>query len=89
MLIDMNRFVTIIGVARACERHPPRPAPPRIQNPSDRHLRCPACGQQMNSHLYSGPGNVVIDSCERCLVNWLEANELRRIASAPDSPRSA
>jgi Zn-finger nucleic acid-binding protein len=40
----------------------------------------------MISHLYGGPGNVVIDSCERCLVNWLDAGELQRIAAAPDSP---
>jgi Zn-finger nucleic acid-binding protein len=26
----------------------------------------------------------VIDSCEHCLVNWLDGGELRRIAVAPD-----
>jgi Zn-finger nucleic acid-binding protein len=31
-----------------------------------------------------GPGNVVIDTCERCRVNWLDSGELRRIAVAPD-----
>ena len=35
--------------------------------------------------FYGGPGNVVIDTCERCLVNWLDPGELRRIAIAPDS----
>jgi Zn-finger nucleic acid-binding protein len=85
MLIEMNRFVTVIGLARARERRPPGAARPRSQNPGDRHISCPECGQQMNSHLYGGPGNVVIDSCGRCLVNWLDASELGRIASAPDS----
>ena len=39
----------------------------------------------MLGHIYAGPGNVVLDSCERCQVNWLDAGELRRIAVAPDS----
>jgi Zn-finger nucleic acid-binding protein len=41
----------------------------------------------MIDHPYGGPGNVVIDTCERCGVNWLDPGELRRIAMAPDSPR--
>jgi Zn-finger nucleic acid-binding protein len=39
----------------------------------------------MLGHIYAGPGNAVIDSCERCQVNWLDPGELRRIAVAPDS----
>ena len=33
-------------------------------------------------------GNVVIDTCEPCGVNWLDPGELRRIAVAPYSPYS-
>jgi Zn-finger nucleic acid-binding protein len=39
----------------------------------------------MIAHLYAGPGNVVIDSCEQCQVNWLDGGELRRIALSPDT----
>jgi Zn-finger nucleic acid-binding protein len=88
MLIDMNRFVTLIEILRFCETRSFRSAPPRRQNPGDRLLACPACGQPMVGHLYGGPGNVVIDTCERCLVNWLDPGELRRIAVAPDGPHS-
>jgi Zn-finger nucleic acid-binding protein len=88
MLIDMNRFATVIEAARAHEEGP-RTVLPRRQNPGDRVLDCPQCRQPMLSHLYGGPGNVAIDSCERCLVNWLDAGELRRIAVAPDSQTSA
>jgi Zn-finger nucleic acid-binding protein len=38
----------------------------------------------MEAHSYAGPGNVVIDSCEPCSLNWLDHGELARIAQAPD-----
>jgi len=42
----------------------------------------------MLAHVYGGPGNIVIDTCERCQLNWLDPGELRRIALAPDgAPR--
>ena len=85
MLIDMNRFADIIDVVRANEERAFRIALPRRQNPTDRPIDCPTCGHPMLGHLYGGPGNVVIDSCERCQVNWLDPGELRRIAMAPDS----
>jgi Zn-finger nucleic acid-binding protein len=42
----------------------------------------------MAAHIYGGPGNVVIDSCENCQVNWLDHGELRRMALAPDTVRT-
>jgi Zn-finger nucleic acid-binding protein len=87
MLIEMNRFATVIDAVRMEERSV-RIALPRRQNPGDRLLKCPACGQPMLCHIYGGPGNVVIDSCERCQLNWLDSGELRRIAMAPDSTSS-
>jgi Zn-finger nucleic acid-binding protein len=89
MLIDMNRFATVIDAVRAREERPFRIALPRRQNPGDRLLNCPKCRQPMLCHIYGGPGNVVIDSCERCQLNWLDPGELRRIAMAPDSTSSA
>ena len=88
MRIEMNRFATVIDVMRASEKRGARIALPRRQHPGDRLLSCPRCGQPMVSHLYEGGGNVVIDTCERCQVNWLDPGELRRIASAPYSPYS-
>ena len=37
----------------------------------------------MSSHVYGGPGNVVVDACEFCHVVWLDPGELLRIALAP------
>jgi len=85
MLIDMNRFADVINAVRANEERAFRIALPRRHNRTDRFINCPACGHQMLGHLYGGPGNVFIDSCERCQVNWLDPGELRRIAIAPDS----
>jgi hypothetical protein len=78
----MQDFVTLSDAVRARE---PRTgvALPRRQRPGDRVLSCPICGQPMLSHLYAGPGNLVLDTCEQCLVNWLDPGELRRIARAP------
>jgi len=87
MLIEMNRFVTIIDAVRLHEARALQTALPRRREPGDRTLACPRCGRPMIDHGYDGPGNVVIDTCERCQVNWLDPGELRRIAMAPDGYR--
>jgi Zn-finger nucleic acid-binding protein len=81
MLIEMQHFVSIIDAARAHEE-PSRGIPPRRQSPGDRTITCPVCRHGMLSHFYGGPGNLVIDTCESCDVNWLDSGELRRIARA-------
>jgi Zn-finger nucleic acid-binding protein len=87
MLIQMCSFAAVIDAARLHEPRFIRTLPPRRQSPGERTLQCPTCGQAMIDQLYGGPGNVVIDTCERCGVNWLDPGELRRIATAPDSGR--
>jgi Zn-finger nucleic acid-binding protein len=82
MLIAIDVFVLVIEAARSREERS-GVSLPRRQNPGDRTLACPGCGQAMLSHFYGGPGNLVIDTCERCCVNWLDPGELRRIARAP------
>ncbi len=66
-----------------------RESPEIVQSTADladlkRTILCPRCGQPMDSHPYAGPGNIVIDNCPGCELNWLDHGELRRIASAPD-----
>jgi Zn-finger nucleic acid-binding protein len=82
VLVEMKHFVALTDSVRARE---PRTgvALPRRQRPGDHVLACPLCAQPMLSHLYGGPGNLVIDTCESCAVNWLDHGELRRIARAP------
>ena len=88
MLIDMNLFALVIEAAREAEGRVSDAVLSRRQNPRERTLDCPACRKPMLSHVYAGPGNLVIDTCEECLVNWLDAGELRRIARAPSGPRT-
>ena len=39
----------------------------------------------MDTHFYGGPaGNVVIDDCAACELNWLDKVELTRIVRAPE-----
>ena len=82
MLIAMDLFVPVIEAARLREDRS-GVSLPRRQKPDERVLTCPGCAKPMLSHFYAGPGNLVIDTCERCHVNWLDPGELRRIARAP------
>lgn len=82
MLIPMNTFVVLIEELKAGS---PGPAPPRAPDARelDRHIDCPRCHQRMDTHYYAGPGNIVLDDCSRCLLNWLDHGELMRIVQAP------
>ena len=81
VLVEMKSFAALSDAVRARAR---TGAPlPRRQQPGDRVLTCPLCRQAMLGHLFGGPGNIVLDTCERCAVNWLDPGELRRIAQAP------
>jgi Zn-finger nucleic acid-binding protein len=84
MLISMGVFPVVIEdlkSQRASTAYNARPFDPRDL---DRRLSCPKCGRQMDTHLYGGGGNVVIDDCENCGLNWLDYGELERIVRAPD-----
>jgi len=88
MLIPMQEFQVLIDDLQALQRDT------IIQTAADgrdvrRKIDCPHCHQPMDAHFYAGPGNVVIDSCDRCELNWLDHGELTRIAHAPDSHNPA
>jgi Zn-finger nucleic acid-binding protein len=38
----------------------------------------------MATHFYEDPGNIIIDDCSRCSLNWLDYGDLMRIIRAPD-----
>jgi Zn-finger nucleic acid-binding protein len=86
VLAGMASFVAVVEAVRLLDGPPVDALPPRRQRPGDRVLLCPRCHDPMLSHQYGGAGNVVIDSCESCQVNWLDGGELRRIALAPRTP---
>jgi Zn-finger nucleic acid-binding protein len=47
-----------------------------------RELHCPSCTSRLETHPYYGPGNVVIDSCVRCRLVWVDTGELAAIERA-------
>lgn len=84
MLINMNELLVIEQDLRArreatlMEAHHPDP------RDLDRRIACPKCGGRMDAHPYQGPGNVIIDSCENCQLDWLDYGELNWMVRAPD-----
>lgn len=88
MLVAMEEFETLIAASRAL---PGGPIPVQAADPDElRHrIACPQCRRSMEAHFYGGPGNVVIDTCENCSLNWLDHGELARIAHAPVSDFAA
>jgi Zn-finger nucleic acid-binding protein len=81
LLVAMGIFVEVAEALRAREDRA-RVILPRQQTPGARELLCPRCGGTMLNHAYGGPGNLVIDTCESCRLNWLDPGELRRLARA-------
>jgi Zn-finger nucleic acid-binding protein len=88
MFISMGKFLALVGELRSREGGE---VSPTVPNPDelDRKISCPSCHQRMDTHLYGGPGNVVMDSCDRCEMNWFDHGELMRIASAPEGTHEA
>jgi len=83
MLIRMGVFLALIQELRngpdgAVIAHAPDP------RDLERKINCPECHQHMDTHIYGGPGNIIIDDCSRCCLNWLDHGELMRIAHAPE-----
>ena len=84
MLIGMDVFMAVIEDMRSRRDATGDAAKQPDWKDLDRKLNCPKCGRQMDTHPYYGPGNVIIDDCENCSVNWLDYGELQKIVRAPD-----
>lgn len=54
----------------------------------NRLIRCPSCLNDMSTHVYGGPGNIVIDTCVDCNLIWLDHRELRRVLDTPGRDRA-
>ncbi len=84
MLVAMGALEELIAELRAAGQA--SDAKPAAYDPEElrRVLQCPHCHRRMEAHLYAGPGNVVIDSCEDCSMIWIDRGEAKRIASTGD-----
>lgn len=84
MLISMNVFSEIVADLRSRRETTADPAHPPDWKDLDRRIQCPRCRVTMDTHPYCGPGNIIIDTCEPCVLNWLDYGELDRVVLAPD-----
>ena len=85
MLLPMDNFVALVETLRARRKGPAFPPRPVDAAGPERAVNCPRCGASMDTHIYGGPGNIVIDNCPECRLNWLDHQELARITSAADA----
>lgn len=83
VLADGEEFAAIVRVCRAKRREPPDQPVPLNPEELKRQVPCPLCQGEMDVHPYGGPGNVVIDSCARCRIVWLDHGEIGVIQRAP------
>ena len=83
MLAANEDFMVMMQYRRANQTGPPDKPTPLDREAMERKVSCPSCEKQMDVHPYYGPGNVVIDSCARCRVVWLDHGEFAAIGRAP------
>ena len=77
--LSYMRGVALVGAMRAGREESGIVGARPDERDLERRIRCPGCGGTMMTHYYAGPGNVVIDNCPGCRLNWLDHRELRRI----------
>ena len=89
VLMPRTTFASVLNKRRAWATGPPTQPPPLDRRALDRTLSCPSCGMRLTTYPYSGPGNVVIDSCAACDLIWLDFGELRQMVNAPGGDRGS
>ena len=87
LLIARVSFAHAVGRRRAGQAGPPAEPVPLDRRELKRAITCPSCQTPMDVHPYYGPGNVVIDTCGRCDLVWLDFGELQQITDAPGGDR--
>lgn len=88
-LLPRTSFAAVVQKRRAWASDQPAAPVPIDRGELERQVSCPACTKRMETHPYYGPGNVVIDSCLRCELIWLDFGELRQIVAAPGRDRGS
>jgi Zn-finger nucleic acid-binding protein len=87
MLVDQETFLLVIDYLRASSSRLALSPPPVELSELERQINCPDCGRKMSTHLYGGPGNLVVDNCAHCSLLWLDNKEFERIIRAPRRER--
>lgn len=88
VLMLQHLFGKAVRVLRATARRPAVEPPQLDRQDLEQRVSCPSCGQTMSTHIYAGPGNIVIDTCLDCNLIWLDHRELRRVLDTPGRDRA-
>jgi Zn-finger nucleic acid-binding protein len=89
VLLPRAAFAMVTNKRRAWAATPPAEPVPLDRRDLRRELTCPTCRGRFETYAHYGPGNVVIDSCTRCDLIWLDFGEMRQIVDAPGSDRGS
>ena len=87
VLLERTAFTRAVTGRRANAAGPGAAVVELDRRELERRVTCPSCRRMMDVHPYYGPGNVIIDTCGRCDIVWLDFGELRQIADAPGQDR--
>jgi Zn-finger nucleic acid-binding protein len=87
VLIERSAFAAAVMQRRARASGPGSPPAAIDGKEVQRRVTCSACSTVMDVHPYYGPGNVIIDTCRKCDLVWLDFGELRQIDQAPGDDR--
>jgi len=89
ILMTLAGFAETLTARRRAADTPSVIPPAADPRELERRIACPECCEPMITDWYYGPGHIVIDTCERCGVVWLDAGELGRAMNAPGPDRRA
>ncbi len=78
-LAEMEAFRVLVAKRRALHSSGEKCTEPFDPAELERDLTCPKCGLPMDTHPYFGGGNVVVSTCERCSIIWMDAGKLELI----------
>jgi Zn-finger nucleic acid-binding protein len=87
VLIERPAFARAVQQRRSRASGPGATPAPIDRREFERRVTCPNCRTHMDVHPYYGPGNVIIDTCRKCDLVWLDFGELRQIDEAPGDDR--
>ena len=72
LLMLMADFAEL-AQSRRREQHGPHPVPLEQNREPPCHLLCPRCRKWLDRHpYYGGPAHLMLDTCERCNLLWME-----------------
>jgi Zn-finger nucleic acid-binding protein len=75
LLMRMAEFAEVVHCHRPLARTPA--VMQEILDEPRRHLLCPRCRQWLERHpYYGGPAHLLINTCERCNLIWLDRGVL-------------